>query len=236
MLGPCPRPPGVLPEAHQKRPVGFLLAPQAVGTEQGGRLAQHPHAAAVPLQALALLLLSVPRALSSRAQLDVPLGLPVSSLLFCLLLLALLATHVTVCTSAESARCFCSLPWPAAGAVMALISGLLCAVVSALAELSADAERLRKVTRVPACPAIFLDGCPLGPPGLSLTGIVQTVPGTAPGAEGPRAALCVTPRPSACLESEVPVSHAGAGPPAEGPSHRSHVRRRRPCPAVSSPD
>ncbi|XP_019513557.1 PREDICTED: GPI ethanolamine phosphate transferase 2 isoform X3 [Hipposideros armiger] len=98
----------------------------------------------VVLEVLALLLLSIPQALGSKAELDVPLWSPVSSLLFYLLLLVLLAVHVTVCTSAESSCYFCSLPWLAAGGVMMLVSALLCAVLSALAKASVGVQHLRE--------------------------------------------------------------------------------------------
>ncbi|KAM9714298.1 GPI ethanolamine phosphate transferase 2-like isoform 10-T13 [Dama dama] len=94
------------------------------------------------LEVLALLLLSVPQALGSRAELDVPLLSPVCSLLFCLLLLALAALHVAVCTAADSSCYLCSLPWPAAGGVMALTAALLCAVVSALTRTFAGGKCL----------------------------------------------------------------------------------------------
>lgn len=87
---------------------------------------------ALVLEVLALLLLSVPQALGSRAELDVPLLSPVCSLLFYLLLLALAALHGAVCTAARSSCYLCSLPWLAAGGAMALTAALLCAVVSAL--------------------------------------------------------------------------------------------------------
>lgn len=79
-----------------------------------------------------------------------PLWSPVSSLLFYLLLLILLAAHVTVCTSAESSCYFCSLPWLAAGGVMALISALLSAVLAALTKPFVDSRHLRTVGQVPA--------------------------------------------------------------------------------------
>ncbi|KAG8508609.1 GPI ethanolamine phosphate transferase 2, partial [Galemys pyrenaicus] len=89
--------------------------------------------AAVVLEVLALLLLSTPRALGREAALEVPLAFPAFSLLFYLTFLGLLAVHVVVCTSAEGASYFCSLPWPAAGGVMLLASALPCGAVSALA-------------------------------------------------------------------------------------------------------
>ncbi|XP_057561226.1 GPI ethanolamine phosphate transferase 2 isoform X2 [Hippopotamus amphibius kiboko] len=94
------------------------------------------------LEVLALLLLGVPQALSGRAELDVPLLSPVSSLLFYLLLLVLAALHVTVCTSANGSCYLCSLPWLMAGGVMVLISALLCAVLSALARMAASRKHL----------------------------------------------------------------------------------------------
>ncbi|XP_027401097.1 GPI ethanolamine phosphate transferase 2 isoform X2 [Bos indicus x Bos taurus] len=94
------------------------------------------------LEALILLLLSVPQALSSRAELDVPLLSPVCSLLFYLLLLALTALHVVVCTAADSSCYLCSLPWLAAGGVMTLIAALLCAGMSALTRVFAGGKCL----------------------------------------------------------------------------------------------
>uniref|UniRef100_A0A4W2D4N0 Phosphatidylinositol glycan anchor biosynthesis class G (EMM blood group) n=1 Tax=Bos indicus x Bos taurus TaxID=30522 RepID=A0A4W2D4N0_BOBOX len=94
------------------------------------------------LEALVLLLLSVPQALSSRAELDVPLLSPVCSLLFYLLLLALAALHVVVCTAADSSCYLCSLPWLAAGGVMTLIAALLCAGMSALTRVFAGGKCL----------------------------------------------------------------------------------------------
>ncbi|XP_037685100.1 GPI ethanolamine phosphate transferase 2 isoform X2 [Choloepus didactylus] len=91
---------------------------------------------AVVLEVLTLLLLSIPKALGSKAELEVPLSSPLFSLLFYLTLLALSAVHIIVCTSAESSCYFCSLSWLTAGGVMVLISLLLCAVVSALTRTS----------------------------------------------------------------------------------------------------
>ncbi|XP_069449444.1 GPI ethanolamine phosphate transferase 2 isoform X2 [Ovis canadensis] len=94
------------------------------------------------LEALALLLLGVPQALSSRAELDVPLLSPVLPLLFGLLLLALAALHVVVCTAVDSSCYLCGLPWLAAGGVMALTAALLCAGVSALTRIFAGGQCL----------------------------------------------------------------------------------------------
>lgn len=101
-------------------------------------------------QVLTLLLLSIPQALSSKAELEVPLWSPVFSLLFYLMFLVLSALHVIVCTSAESSCYFCGLSWLMAGGVMVLISALLCAVVSALAKMFASGKLLSKVRLVPA--------------------------------------------------------------------------------------
>lgn len=97
------------------------------------------------MQVLALLLLSGPRALSGKAELDVPLPSPAFSLLCYLLPLGLAALHVTVCTSAGGTCYLCSLPWLTAGGVMVLISTLLCAVLSALTGMFAGGKRLSKV-------------------------------------------------------------------------------------------
>lgn len=99
----------------------------------------------LPFQALALLLLGVPQALSSRAELDVPLLSPVLPLLFGLLLLALAALHVVVCTAVDSSCYLCGLPWLAAGGVMALTAALLCAGVSALTRIFAGGQCLTQV-------------------------------------------------------------------------------------------
>uniref|UniRef100_A0A8C6BDH9 Phosphatidylinositol glycan anchor biosynthesis class G (EMM blood group) n=1 Tax=Monodon monoceros TaxID=40151 RepID=A0A8C6BDH9_MONMO len=96
------------------------------------------------LEVLALLLLSGPRALSGKAELDVPLPSPAFSLLCYLLPLGLAALHVTVCTSAGGTCYLCSLPWLTAGGVMVLVSTLLCAVLSALTGMFAGGKRLSK--------------------------------------------------------------------------------------------
>ncbi|XP_067590863.1 GPI ethanolamine phosphate transferase 2 isoform X1 [Pseudorca crassidens] len=96
------------------------------------------------LEVLALLLLSGPRALSGKAELDVPLPSPAFSLLCYLLPLGLVALHVTVCTSTGGTCYLCSLPWLTAGGVMVLISTLLCAVLSALTGMFAGGKRLSK--------------------------------------------------------------------------------------------
>lgn len=100
-------------------------------------------------QVLTLLLLSIPQALSSKAELEVPLLSPVFSLLFYLTFLVLSAVHVIVCTSTESSCYLCSLSWLTAGGVMVLVSALLCAVVSALTKVLVRGKLLSKVRLVP---------------------------------------------------------------------------------------
>ncbi|XP_064295345.1 GPI ethanolamine phosphate transferase 2 isoform X3 [Phalacrocorax carbo] len=84
---------------------------------------------------LLLLLLSVPKALSSQAEFEVPLSPPLFSLLFYLMCLMLCAVHVIVCTSAESLCYFCSMSWLTAAGVMMLISALMCGILSAIAKI-----------------------------------------------------------------------------------------------------
>ncbi|KAM7155915.1 GPI ethanolamine phosphate transferase 2 isoform 2-T2 [Molossus nigricans] len=98
----------------------------------------------VVLEVFALLLLSAPQALGSAAELEVPLSSPVFSLLFYLVLLLLGAVHVSVCTSTEGSCYFCSLSWPTVGVVLALVSALLCAVLSALTRTCVDGKLLRR--------------------------------------------------------------------------------------------
>uniref|UniRef100_U3JS33 Phosphatidylinositol glycan anchor biosynthesis class G (EMM blood group) n=1 Tax=Ficedula albicollis TaxID=59894 RepID=U3JS33_FICAL len=87
------------------------------------------------MEVLLLLLLSVPKALSKRAEFEVPLSPPLFSLLFYLICLMLCAVHVIVCTSAESLCYFCSMSWLTAVGVMMLISALTCGVLSAIAKI-----------------------------------------------------------------------------------------------------
>lgn len=141
----------------------FLGLPSAPDTGAGGAGPERPghrgHCCRALLQVLVLLLLSIPQALSSEAELDVPLSSPVFSLLFYLTSLALLGLHVMVCTSAGRSCYFCSLPWPAAGAVMLLVSALLCVVASALAKTFLDGKLLRKVRLVPPDATSLLISC-----------------------------------------------------------------------------
>ncbi|XP_035748277.1 GPI ethanolamine phosphate transferase 2 isoform X3 [Egretta garzetta] len=87
------------------------------------------------MEVLLLLLLSIPKALSSRAEFEVPLSPPLFSLLFYLMCLMLCAVHVIVCTSAESLCYFCSISWLTAVGVMMLISALMCGILSAIAKI-----------------------------------------------------------------------------------------------------
>lgn len=95
-----------------------------------------------------LLLLSVPKALSSQSEFEVPLSLPLFSLLFYLMCLMLCAVHVIVCTSAESLCYFCSMSWLTAVGVMMLISALMCCILSATVKIF---ENSRLSLKVRAC-------------------------------------------------------------------------------------
>ncbi|XP_074923512.1 GPI ethanolamine phosphate transferase 2, catalytic subunit isoform X4 [Chelonoidis abingdonii] len=89
----------------------------------------------IVLEVLLLLLLCMPKALSSRAEFEVPLSPPLFSLLFYLMCLMLCAVHVIVCTSAESLCYFCSISWLMAVGVMMLISALMCVILSAFGKM-----------------------------------------------------------------------------------------------------
>ncbi|XP_043402455.1 GPI ethanolamine phosphate transferase 2 isoform X9 [Chelonia mydas] len=89
----------------------------------------------IVLEVLLLLLLSMSKALSSRAEFEVPLSPPLFSLLFYLMCLMLCAVHVIVCTSAESLCYFCSISWLTAVGVMMLISALMCVILSAFGKM-----------------------------------------------------------------------------------------------------
>ncbi|XP_025905725.1 GPI ethanolamine phosphate transferase 2 isoform X2 [Nothoprocta perdicaria] len=89
----------------------------------------------IVLEVLFLLLLITPKALSRRAEFEVPLSPPLFSLLFYLTCLTLCAVHVIVCTSAEGLCYFCSMSWWTAAAVMVLISALMCGILSAVGKI-----------------------------------------------------------------------------------------------------
>ncbi|XP_054842267.1 GPI ethanolamine phosphate transferase 2 isoform X1 [Eublepharis macularius] len=86
----------------------------------------------IVLEVLLLFLISISKALSARAEFEVPLSPPLCSLLFYLLCLTLCAIHVVVCTSTGSLSYFCSISWLSAVGVIMLVSGLLCVLLSAL--------------------------------------------------------------------------------------------------------
>ncbi|RXM28722.1 GPI ethanolamine phosphate transferase 2 [Acipenser ruthenus] len=79
---------------------------------------------------LFLLLVSVADALSSNAELDLPLSSSLCSLPFYLLCLMFSGVHVMVCTSTESSCYFCSLSWALVFAVIVFVSALLCVILS----------------------------------------------------------------------------------------------------------
>lgn len=116
------------------------------------------------------------------------------SLLFYLTSLVLLALHVMVCTSAGRSCYFCSLSWLTAGAVMLLISALLCVVASALTKMFLDGKLLRKVRLVPSDTTPSLIGW-LQWQGDDGEGHTQSVP--VPGAGGTQHKGCATPAVSA---------------------------------------
>ncbi|XP_029457683.1 GPI ethanolamine phosphate transferase 2 isoform X2 [Rhinatrema bivittatum] len=93
---------------------------------------------------LFLLLLSIPKALDSNAELEVPLSSPDFSLLFYLMSLLLSAVHVIVCTSTESTCYFCSLSWLMAVGVMILISALFCVILSLLGKMCGNSKSPNK--------------------------------------------------------------------------------------------
>nr|XP_033772681.1 GPI ethanolamine phosphate transferase 2 isoform X2 [Geotrypetes seraphini] len=99
---------------------------------------------AIILEVLFLLLLSIPNALSSSAELDVPLSSPFFSLLFYLMCLLLSAVHVIVCTSTENSCYFCTISWLIAIGVMIFISGLLCVILSLLGKMCANTKSPKK--------------------------------------------------------------------------------------------
>ncbi|KAL8202917.1 UNVERIFIED_CONTAM: hypothetical protein K2H54_030651 [Gekko kuhli] len=99
----------------------------------------------IVVEVLVLFLLSIPKALSPRAEFEVPLSLPLCSLLFYLLCLLLCAVHVVLCTSTESLCYFCSISWLSAIGVIMLVSGLLCVILSALEKRCLNPKLVVKV-------------------------------------------------------------------------------------------
>ncbi|KAM8939108.1 GPI ethanolamine phosphate transferase 2, catalytic subunit [Pelodytes ibericus] len=96
--------------------------------------------AVITLEIFFLLVLSVPKALCSRAEFEVPLASPLFSLLFYMLCLALSAVHVIVCTSSESVCFFCGISWVMAIGIMMLISSLCCIILSTLGKMVSKAK------------------------------------------------------------------------------------------------
>ncbi|KAM9329980.1 GPI ethanolamine phosphate transferase 2 [Gastrophryne carolinensis] len=86
--------------------------------------------AVLTLEIFFLLLLSMPNALSSKAEFDLPLASPLFSLFFYMTCLVLAAVHVVVCTSSENSCFFCTVSWLMALGIMALIAALLCIILS----------------------------------------------------------------------------------------------------------
>ncbi|XP_075459810.1 GPI ethanolamine phosphate transferase 2, catalytic subunit isoform X4 [Ascaphus truei] len=95
--------------------------------------------AIITLEIFFLLLLSVPNALCSRAEFEVPLSSPLFSLLFYMICLMLSTIHVIVCTSAENVCFFCSISWLMAIGMMIIISALFCIILSTLGKMLAKA-------------------------------------------------------------------------------------------------
>uniref|UniRef100_A0A8C5LYY2 P/Homo B domain-containing protein n=1 Tax=Leptobrachium leishanense TaxID=445787 RepID=A0A8C5LYY2_9ANUR len=100
--------------------------------------------AIITLEILFLLLLSVPNALCSRAEFEVPLSSPFFSLLFYLLCLVLAAIHVIVCTSTENVCFFCSISWVMAIGIMTLMSALCCIILSTFGKMLSNAKSPNK--------------------------------------------------------------------------------------------
>ncbi|XP_026568506.1 GPI ethanolamine phosphate transferase 2 isoform X1 [Pseudonaja textilis] len=85
----------------------------------------------IVLEVLFLLLLSLPKALSSKAEFQMP-NSSLCSLMFFLMCLLWSAIHVVVCTSMESLCYFCSIPWIMVTGVIILASGLFWVIISLL--------------------------------------------------------------------------------------------------------
>ncbi|XP_072261119.1 GPI ethanolamine phosphate transferase 2 isoform X2 [Pyxicephalus adspersus] len=102
--------------------------------------------AIITLEIFFLLLLSVPNALSNKAEFDLPLATPLFSLFFYLTCLLLAAVHVIVCTSTENACFFCSMSWLLAMGIMVLISALLCIILSLLGKMVLQLKPSNEVT------------------------------------------------------------------------------------------
>ncbi|XP_066470632.1 GPI ethanolamine phosphate transferase 2 isoform X2 [Tiliqua scincoides] len=126
----------------------YLQALKILGSSLSNQVAQYDMysmivGTVIVLEVVLLLLLSIPKALSRRAEFEVPLS-PLSSLLFYLMCLTLCAIHVVVCTSAESLCYFCNISWLTAVGVIMLISGLLCLILSALEKMFVNSKQPTK--------------------------------------------------------------------------------------------
>ncbi|XP_036407560.1 GPI ethanolamine phosphate transferase 2 isoform X2 [Megalops cyprinoides] len=82
------------------------------------------------LQVLLLLLIAMPEALSSSAEVELPLASALLSLPFYLLCLLCCSVHVLVCTSAEGSCYLCSLSWGLVLVATAFSCALLCMLLS----------------------------------------------------------------------------------------------------------
>ncbi|XP_073404071.1 GPI ethanolamine phosphate transferase 2-like isoform X2 [Dendrobates tinctorius] len=89
----------------------------------------------ITLEMFFLLILSIPSAFSTMAEVDLPLASPVFSLFFYMMCLVLAAFHVIVCTSSENMCFFCSISWMMAMTIMFLISALLCILLSVFGKI-----------------------------------------------------------------------------------------------------
>ncbi|XP_068089998.1 GPI ethanolamine phosphate transferase 2 isoform X3 [Hyperolius riggenbachi] len=103
--------------------------------------------ATVTLEIFFLLVFSVPYALSSKAEFDLPLSFPIFSLFFYMTFLILAAVHVIVCTSSENACFFCSISWLMAMGIMVLISALLCIILSILGKVILTSKHSNEKTK-----------------------------------------------------------------------------------------
>ncbi|XP_067900533.1 GPI ethanolamine phosphate transferase 2 isoform X1 [Heterodontus francisci] len=86
----------------------------------------------IVVEVIFLLIVSTPEALSSTAELEVPVSSPFYSLLFYLMCLMFAAIHVVVCTSTKTSCYFCNVSWLLAATVFVLISTLQCVLLSTL--------------------------------------------------------------------------------------------------------
>ncbi|XP_072112402.1 GPI ethanolamine phosphate transferase 2 isoform X1 [Mobula birostris] len=98
----------------------------------------------IVVEVIFLLLVSIPEALSSTAEFEVPVSSPFYSLLFYLLCLMFAAIHVVVCTSTTTSCYFCNVSWLLVATVIVLISALQCVLFSTLWKRFAHGKPQRK--------------------------------------------------------------------------------------------